>query len=175
MCQRASQPPSQICGIPPQPMNGRGFLPTMNETPELKCCPFCGCPRVEYDTGAIECYQCAARGPAEIKVHVAAAEWNRRTTDAELAGLRAELAARDQLLAERVAFDEIAVLTEDGPMCHCCGALWEYDDDTPDVRPGTEWHNDGCWVLRARAALGVVAGGGGETSTSTDDSARPPV
>jgi hypothetical protein len=72
----------------------------------------------------------------------------------EIARLTAALAARDHLLTERVAIDEIAVPTEDGPMCLCCGAMWDYDDDSPDVKPGTEWHKDDCWVLRVRAVLG---------------------
>lgn len=63
------------------------------------------------------------------------------------------VAAAEALLAERVAIDMIAVPTEDGPVCACCGAGWEYDGDTPTVAPGTEWHEDTCWVIRARAGL----------------------
>lgn len=58
-----------------------------------------------------------------------------------------------RLLEERVLVDELAVLTEDGPMCNCCYALWEYDADSCDVRPGSEWHHGDCWVVRVRAAL----------------------
>lgn len=70
---------------------------------------------------------------------------------------RAEAERRGALLTERVAIDNIAVPTEDGPMCCCCGAMWDYDDDTSDVKPGTEWHNDDCWVVRVRAEMEGIA------------------
>ncbi len=53
------------------------------------------------------------------------------------------------LISERVEHDNVAVPTEDGPMCAMCGAEWEYDGDTPNVKPGTEWHQSDCWVVRA--------------------------
>lgn len=59
------------------------------------------------------------------------------------------------LLQERVAIDNIAVGTEDGPMCGLCGATWKYEEDTTAVRDGTEWHKDNCWVVRVRAVIGV--------------------
>lgn len=57
------------------------------------------------------------------------------------------------LIEERVAINMIAVPTEDGPECIACGAAWEYDGETYDIQPGTEWHRENCWVVRVRAAL----------------------
>ncbi len=53
------------------------------------------------------------------------------------------------LISERVEIDNVAIPTEDGPMCGLCNAMWEYEDDTANVQPGTEWHEPDCWVVRA--------------------------
>lgn len=58
-----------------------------------------------------------------------------------------------ELLKERVTIDNVAVPTEDGPMCGLCGAQWEYDGDTPEAQEDTMWHEDGCWVVRVARVL----------------------